>query len=153
MKGIKPLVICVILIIIAGCQTPGIIISEVKYSFSLIKSTVIECLPRGLSRQSQNGRVLYSNYYDPKSVSGLYMPESIRFRAYAKVTILNSSRPYDLNVVVIYEKRDPQDKGQWEKFQVIGPHDGESKKIAELIRKKLDERTKDRNLIDDFRAF
>lgn len=115
-------------------------------SLNTVKKTVISLLPQGLKDESLNGRELTSGYFNPKNwdEDGTDLPE----RAIAKVLILNSGRPYKIDVHVYKEKRVKE--GAYKK----GSEDKKlTKDLVDRIKDALADRREDRNIIDDFRAF
>lgn len=103
-------------------------------------------MPMGsVKEQSLNGRELTSYYFNPKDFDEDATDRAER--AYAKVTILGSGRPYTIEVRVFREKRI---KGQ---YTLIGEDRKLSNELLERIREALADRRDDRNIIDDFRAF
>ena len=131
-------------VILTGCQT-GAVIRDVPLSYNAIKTVVTANLPQGLKKESPNGRELTSGYFAVDT----FAPEKpdMNIRAYAVVTILGSSRPYNVDVKVI---REAKKKGF---YRSEGRHDEMTLALGERLKQALADRREDRNIIDDFRAF
>lgn len=131
-------------VLITGCQTAKI--QNVMLSLNTVKKTVMSVLPQGMKEESLNGRELTSGYFNPRNwdEDATDMSE----RAYAKVLILNSGRPYKLDVNVFRERR--QKDGSHKQ----GSSDRKlTKDLVDRLKDALADRREDRNIIDDFRAF
>lgn len=128
----------------SGCQSPANI-PEVMLSLQTVRKTLIAVLPQGLREESVNGRELTSGYFNPQNLEE-DATDKVE-RAYAKVVILNASRPYRIDAHVYREKRV---SGTYRKMS-------EDKKLTKdlvsRIKEALADRREDRNVIDDFRAF
>lgn len=132
-------------ILVTGCQSPAKI-TNVTLSLQSIKRTVIATLPHGLREQSLNGRELLSGYFSLKNWEEDATDRNER--AYAKVVILESGRPYRIDVNVIREK-----KVRANTYNKFGVDKKATKELVDKIREALADRREDRNIIDDFRAF
>ncbi len=132
-------------LLLAGCQTPGVILKETPLGVSDARRAIVAVIgaPRSVS---SNGRELYSKYYDSK---GFFIEEmdKMKYRYHSKVTILGDRRPYDIAVLVVYEAR------VGGKFEVVDQDNGRALQLAEKIKKSLHESREKRNVIDDFRSF
>jgi hypothetical protein len=131
-------------VLITGCQTAKI--QNVMLSLNTVKKTVMSVLPQGMKEESLNGRELTSGYFNSRNwdEDATDMAE----RAYAKVLILNSGRPYKLDVNVFREKR--QKDGTYKSGAVDRKL---TKDLVDRLKDALADRREDRNIIDDFRAF
>lgn len=131
---------------LVGCRTGGIFLRETPLNISDTRKIIVSIIGEPQS-VSQNGRELISNYYDKKS-NHIEKMDLARDRYYTHVTILGDRRPYDIQVEVIWEKRDPDGK-----FEHHDQDDSRATVIAEKIRKALNQSRDNRNVIDDFRSF
>ena len=129
--------------LLTGCQTVNL--PNVNDSFLTIRKVVVANLPQGIREESMNGRELTSGFFSPKNWEEDASEKSTR--AYAKVMILNSGRPYDLNVTVFTEKREKTS------YQAEGLDEDLTQQLISRIKAGLADRRDDRNIIDDFRAF
>jgi hypothetical protein len=128
-------------VLLGGCAS-GPRINNVMLPLTTVKKTVISRLPLGVVREeSLNGRELLSTYFNPTNVDEEAADQSER--AYAKVLILGSGRPYTVEVRVIREKRRKNNK-----FEKVGEDSRIGKDLLERIREALAERRDDRNVID-----
>ncbi len=130
---------------ITGCQT-GIYIKDTLASMSDIRRAAVIVLgePR---HTSHSGRELTSKFHDKRGRidEGLANAKS---RYYTVVTILGDRRPYNIRVEVFQET-----KVEGEQYQIIGEDAQLAQKTAKKIERALNESLKNRNVIDDFRAF
>lgn len=128
-----------------GCQAPAKI-NNVTLSLQTIRRAILSQLPQGIKEESLNGRELRSGFFNPKNweEDATDKPE----RAYAKVLVLESGRPYRIDVHVFREKKDKT--GKYAK-----PIDDRilTRKLVNRLKEALADRREDRNVIDDFRAF
>jgi hypothetical protein len=133
-------------LIVSGCQTGGIVLRETPLNISGTRKSVVSVIgePRSMS---ENGRELFSKYYDKKGKDITKM-NMVRERYYTHVTILGDRRPYDIQVEVVLEGRVSD-----EHFELIQKDDDKATTIAEKIKKVLNQSRDNRNIIDDFRSF
>lgn len=96
---------------------------------------------------SQNGREIYSKYYDKKD-KVIEKMDMARERLSTQVTILGDRRPYDVQVEVLVESRTPNGG-----FSAPEPDDQRAAVLAEKIRQALNQSRENRNVIDDYRPF
>jgi hypothetical protein len=122
-------------------------IKEVKLSYPTIRTIVVNNLPGGFRKQSENGREIYSGYFLPNNFykDGSSAPD----RAYVKVTILGEGRPFDVDVRVYLESREQGER----EYSDNGQDDDLAAKVGDRLQKALADRREDRNVIDVFRAF
>ncbi|NUN04311.1 MAG: hypothetical protein HUU57_01000 [Bdellovibrio sp.] len=134
------------LVLLSGCQTGGVLLRETPLSLSETRRviTIVIGEPRDLS---QNGREIYSKYYDRRN-NRLEKMDMVRERYYTLVTVLGDRRPYDVQVQVLVERRTPE--GGWEQVE---RDDDRAAVLAEKIRVTLNQSRDNRNVIDDFRSF
>lgn len=132
-------------LITASCQT-GIFIKESPAALADIRKAVVGVLGQP-KVTSQNGRELLSEYHDKKGK----VDESLvkgKTRFYTRVTILGERRPYDIKVEVFQEARMAD-----QMYEIIAEDVDLAQNLANQIEAKLNESLKNRNVIDDFRAF
>ncbi|MBL7686889.1 MAG: hypothetical protein JNJ49_02570 [Bdellovibrionaceae bacterium] len=108
----------------------------------------MENIPGGTSAESMNGREITGEYFDPKNLD--QPADDKKERAQAKVIILGSRRPYQLQVIATLERRR---KGSKTKYDTVGEDRALAKKVRDRIKTALANRPADLNVIDDFRAF
>ncbi len=144
-KAISCLFLCATLLL-SSCRTGGVIIRETPLNASETRRVVVGVIgePRTVS---QNGREIYSRYYDKKN-KNIEKMDMARERYTTHVTILGDRRPYDVQVEVLVEGRNV-DGG----FDLIERDDDRAAAIAEKIRQSLNQSRDTRNVIDDFRSF
>ena len=127
-----------------GCQTTSAI-QNVSLSYNAIKTVVVSTLPAAVRRESSNGRTMTSGFFDPVTLK----PEkpNSKVHGYAVITVLGSSRPYNIEVKGFTEEKDKDG------YEPLGENRELSNRLAERLRAALADRREDRNVIDDFRAF
>lgn len=129
-----------------GCQTSGVFLRETPLGISETRRAVASVI--GQPRiTSENGRELFSKYYDRKGYSGDHM-KSARERLHTHVTILGDRRPYDIQIEVVVEIRDPEGV-----YREVEKDEARAEKIAMDIQKALVQSRDNRNIIDDFRPY
>ncbi|MGE5086378.1 MAG: hypothetical protein ACM3MG_08780 [Bacillota bacterium] len=133
-------------ILLSGCQTTGVVLRETPLGISETRRVVVSVIgeTRGIS---ENGRELYSKYYDKKG-KNIEKMDMAKERYFTQVIVLGDRRPYDVQVEVLIEARD-QD-GHWE---LVDRNDDKAAVVADKIRKALNQSRDSRNVIDDFRSF
>lgn len=127
-----------------GCQTTeGIVISE---SFLAIRQTrVVLNQTIGEARVfSQNGREMSTHYHDRKFKLLDVTPKTPE-RLYTKVLILGARRPYNIEVQVHVEQRDPDSKS----FHEVGIDKNLSLAQAKVIQQALNQGRDKAQLIDE----
>lgn len=129
----------------ASCTHRGVMIEETPLGISETRKVITSVIgiPRSIS---ENGRELYSQYFDRKGRVDEF--KNARERLYSVVTILGERRPYNIEVVVNIQNREVN--GQ---FYEAGHDERRAVELAEKIRKALNESRDNRNIIDDFRPF
>ena len=120
-------------------------IQNVTLSYNAIKTVVVSNLPGGARRESTNGRTLTSAFFNPTTLKAELVPAKIH--AYAVVTILGSTRPYDIDIHAFKEEKN------LDGYEALGEDKDLSERLGERLRAALADRREDRNVIDDFRAF
>lgn len=129
-----------------GCTTyKGVMIKETPLGISETRRVItsVTGIPRNIS---ENGRELYSQYFDRKGRVDEFL--NARERLYSRVTILGERRPYNIEVLVIIQNKQANGK-----FLDVGHDLKRSEELAEKIRAALNESRDKRNVIDDFRPF
>jgi hypothetical protein len=119
-------------------------------SLGEVKTFIHHVLPLGIRTMSDNGREYFSQHF---LMSGKeYIPakdSSIRY--YARILILNSSRPFEIEVEVRRELR--RDFNGHIIYQDGGFDLGVARLVKDQLKEALAKRRDDLNLIDDFRVF
>lgn len=135
------------LVTLASCATPSAQIQNVPLSFNAVKTVVTHTLPGGIMRESDNGRMMTSGYFDPETLKPENEKKPLKVHAYMVVSIYGSSRPYSLNVKAFKESREKDG------YTDLGEDPELTDRLAERLRAALADRREDRNVIDDFRVF
>jgi hypothetical protein len=137
-----------------GCVTkspPGAIaIKNVNMSLGEVKNFIHHALPIGIRTISDNGREFYSQHFLVDKNE--YVPaKDADIRYTARVLILNSSRPFEIEVEVRREVR--RDRNG----RIIYADEGYDLRLARILKDQIKDalakRRDDLNLIDDFRVF
>lgn len=143
------------LLLAAGCVTKppeGVVtLRQINISIGEITNLIRHTIPLGIRTVSPNNREFSSQHFllvDGKD----YAPaKDATTRYYARMLILNSSRPFDLEIEVLREVR--QDVNG----RIVYAADGYDLRLARLlktqVKEALSKRRDDLNLIDDFRVF
>jgi hypothetical protein len=133
--------------ILNGCQTRRYAMENVQIPYVVVKQTIMKTMPGGVRSSSPNGREMISNYFAPRN---FYQDATDRpERAYAKVVILGSSRPFKLDIQGFREVRE---RGSRE-YVNLGEDPELTRLLVQYFKDALADRREDRNVIDDFRAF
>lgn len=133
-------------LVLQGCQTKATI-NEVMLPLAVVRRVILDHVPVGVMEESRNGRTITSDWFDPSDID---VPgEDKRVRARAVVTILNSRRPYSVNVKV---EKQTKLRGQ-SKYRDDGQDRDLTRAVGARLREALANRPADVNVIDDFRAF
>ena len=128
-----------------GCQT-GIFIKESPAALTDIRKAVAGVMGQP-KVTSQNGREMISEYHDKKGHVDAGLAKA-KNRFYTRITILGERRPYNIKVEVFQEARVFE-----QQYEVIAEDMDLAQKLANQIETRLNESLKNRNVIDDFRAF
>ncbi len=151
MKSIKALLV-IICITLAGCTHSGVLIKDLNHPLVQIKSRVIKNLPLGLKDKSSNGREFTSKYF--KIIKGkAFNAKNLPVRKMVKIIILGDRRPYSLDVTVFVQKRRGRDTQGDMIYKNYKKDKKLAKRIANRIRRQLNNRRDDMNVIDDFKIF
>lgn len=103
---IKKILLSFLFLFCAGCQTPGYYITDSPLQLPDIRRAVNAVI--GKPRQvSINGREMVSEYHDAK-FSPLDEAAKNKDRYQTKVSILGPRRPYEVNIVVVFEQFEPE---------------------------------------------
>ncbi len=132
---------------LSACKTKplaGVLLTETPSNMSLSRQVITTVIgkPREIS---ENGRELFSEYYDSNGLD--FNPGRSRERFYTHILILGDRRPYDIRVIVPIEEKIGS------KYVEVGDDKERAKKVAEKIKKALHESRDNRNLIDDFKPY
>lgn len=136
------------LLFFQGCQTPsGVVLTETSLPIKQSRMAVTAAI--GEARAiSQNGREISSHYHDRK-LKYLDVTPKTKERLYTKVIVLGARRPYDIEVQVHIEQRDPDTKN----FHDIGLDDELSLLQAKTIQQVLNQSREKIQTIDDGAPF
>lgn len=134
-----------VFLVTTGCQT-GIFIKESPAALTDIRKAVVTVLGQPKST-SQDGRELVSEFHDKRGRVDASLAKG-KTRLFTRVSILGERRPYDIKVEVFQEARVV---GQ--QYEIISEENDLAQKLANQIEVALNESLKNRNVIDDFRAF
>jgi hypothetical protein len=129
-----------------SCTTPGIKIqTSERQSLNYIRFVINKTAPRGVRSASQNQREVLSNYF---SVDDEALDTTNKHnRAYAHFLILGASRPYEVEVRVVTERKVG---GEYKKIGIDKSH---SKFLAKRLEEALAKSREDSNFVDDWRPF
>lgn len=143
-----------LVVLITGCATTPpenvVVIEEQNIALQELKNIIKQVIPVGVRDVSPNGREFTSQFYLYEDKQ--YVPaKDTNLRFWARMLILNSSRPFDIEIEVRREVR-------VERGSHVGYVDkGYDLRLANLLKDQLKERLvkrrDDLNLIDDFRVF
>ena len=129
-----------------SCQTAvGVLLPERPNSLSEIHRAIgiISGRPRSVSR---NDREILSEYFGRK-IGAAFDPKTAPERLYAHFWILGDSRPYDIRVQVISERKI---NGE---YSVVGEDVVISQRVANELNARLVQGQDGSNVIDSFRPF
>ena len=141
---------------LTSCATLGrnpsaLYMNEVDVPLSELRTTIVALLPMGLAGGSSNGRELTSKYFVP-GPANTYKPGGDATQRYvAKIILLGDHRPYDVEVLVVGERR--QLTGSVFRYVAYGADQRLTKQLVDRIQRELAKRRDDRNVIDDFRVY
>lgn len=145
---LKKIILFLFFLMLAGCQTTsGVLLSETPLAIRQTRIVVTSVIgePRVIS---QNGREISSHYHDRK-LKFLDATPKTQERFYTKVIILGARRPYDIEVRVHVEQRDPDSRN----FHDIGLDQELSLQQAQLIRQALNQSRDKPQVIDEGAPF
>jgi hypothetical protein len=132
-------------------RPPGAVgIKDVNMSLGEVKNFIRHVIPLGFRAISDNGREFYSQYFLMDKNS--YVPvKDANMRYTARILILNSSRPFDIEIEVRHEVR--RDFNGHISFGDNGYDLRIARQLRDQLKDALAKRRDDLNLIDDFRVF
>ncbi|UYL10505.1 hypothetical protein B9G69_007945 [Bdellovibrio sp. SKB1291214] len=133
-------------VVLAGCQTTGVMLRDTPLNISETRKVIVSVVGE-VRDVSENGRELFSKYYDRKG-NPIQSMDMAKERYYSHLIVLGDRRPYDISVDVIIEARDSD--GTWE---LVDHDDHKSAVLADKLKKALNQSRDSRNVIDDFRSF
>ncbi len=128
-----------------GCQT-GIFIKESPAALTDIRKAIVTVIGQP-KKTSEDGRELISEFHNKRGQVDPSLAKA-KNRFYTRVSILGERRPYDIKIEVFQEARIVD-----QQYEIITEEIGLAQKLAHQIETTLNESLKDRNVIDDFRAF
>jgi hypothetical protein len=152
----KALLISFMVFLTSGCASllnrnpDAVYMNEVEAPLTQLRAVIGAVVPVGLRGVSPNGRELFSKHFIV--VKDKYKPAIDALeRYYAHILILGDRRPYDIEIMVVNEKRVLRD----EKFTyiIMGHSQDLARELAQNIRKELSKRREERNVVDDFRVY
>jgi hypothetical protein len=128
----------------------SVLLKEQVISLIELKAIIKEVIPLGVRTISPNGREFDSQVF--LFENNQYIPaKDATVRYWAKMIILNESRPYDIEIEVRVERRTTLNG----RTQFVS--DKVDMSLARLLRTqlkdRLSKRREDLNLLDDFRVF
>lgn len=142
---LKQILLTAFIILITGCQT-GVFIRESPAAMTDIRKAFVVLFgdPRSTS---YNGQELISKFHDKRNrvEEGL---EKAKTRYFTKLTILGDRRPFQIKVEVFQEV-----KVSGQQYEIIDEDMEMARKTAQKLEEVLNQSLKNRNVIDDFRAF
>lgn len=143
--------------LVTGCQSvdlydkkTSVFLREQNLSLQELTNFVQKSVPAGVRTISPNGREFLSQYFviDDKDYI-VAKDQSLRY--WARMTILNSSRPFDIEVEVWREVR--RGEGLHIHYVLAGYDLRLAKVLRDQLKDRLVKRREDFNLLDDFRVF
>ncbi|WP_255490126.1 hypothetical protein [Bdellovibrio sp. KM01] len=140
------LIALVFSIFLAGCQTSGVLLRETPLGVSETRKVIMSVIGE-VREVSENGRELFSKYYDRKG-NPIQSMDMAKERYYSHLIVLGDRRPYDISVEVMVEARDSD--GGWE---LVDRDDHKAQVLADKLKRALNQSRDSRNVIDDFRSF
>lgn len=133
-------------LILTACSTVSKERPEFNKPYGVVRSAVQHNMPRGIRTTSRNGRTYISEYF----LLGNWDEDGTeaRERGFAKATILNSSRPYQVEAAIY--RQHMISKGEYSDAQI---DEQASERLIKKISDDIANRREDRNIIDDFKPF
>ncbi|WP_413585891.1 hypothetical protein [Bdellovibrio sp. HCB274] len=143
----KSLLITLLLpMILMGCQTTGVLLRDTPLNISETRKVIVSVVGE-VRNVSENGRELFSKYYDRRG-NPIQNMDMAKERYYSHLIVLGDRRPYNISVDVLVEARD-QDGG----WDLVDHDDQKAAVLADKLKKALNQSRDSRNIIDDFRSF
>jgi hypothetical protein len=148
---LRAIVIGIFFLTLAGCVSGrNVLIPNQNISLGELKTLIHQLMPGGIQNISANGREFVSAKFIV--TDGTYqLAKDARTRYFARILVLNSTRPYDIEIDVHKEMRDDEDGTI--KFIDVGTDRGLTNLLRTQIKDRLAKRRDDLNLLDDFRVF
>lgn len=131
-------------------NSDAVYMREVEAPLTELRTVIGSVVPVGLRGVSPNGREMFSKHFVITKDRYKAAADALE-RYYAHITILGDRRPYDIEILVVHEKRVLRD----DKFTyIISGHSQDlARELEQNIRKELSKRREDRNIVDDFRVY
>lgn len=132
---------------LTSCRSGGIVLRDTPLGLSDTRVAIVTVIgqPRAMS---ENGRELFSKYYDATG-HPIEKMDLIRRRYTSHIYVLGDQRPYDVKVEVNVEERVDNNH-----FELVDHDEKRAEDLAEKIHKALNQsRDADRNVIDNFKSF
>jgi hypothetical protein len=128
----------------------AVYLRELEAPLRELRAGIGAAVPLGLRGLSPNGREMFSKHF--VVVKERYKPAADALeRYYAHITILGDRRPYDVEILVVQEKRVL--RGNRFTYVIAGYARDLAQALEQDIRKELSKRREDRNVVDDFRVY
>jgi hypothetical protein len=132
--------------------TPGsVMLKNVNISLGEVLNYIKKSLPVGIRWVSPNGREYYSQYFILEKKEYVTAKDSSE-RYYARMLVLNSSRPFDIQVEVRRQVRQDGSDGHI-RYVDDGYDLSLGRMLKDQLKERLAKRRDDLNMIDDFRVF
>lgn len=145
-------VILAVVFACARCATDRTVatIEQQNLSLNELKHIINEVLPLGVQSISPNGREYVSQRFILRD--GQFIePKESKVRYFAKISVLNTTRPYDIQITVHREVQ--QNRRTFGKFYVTGRDERMANIIKIILKNRIAKRRGDMNVIDDFKVF
>lgn len=139
----------------AGCATKPlggtVALRQINISLGEVTNLIRHTIPLGIRTVSPNNREFLSQNFVLVDGKDYAPAKDANTRYYAKMLILNSSRPFDLEMQVLREVREDVNG------RIVYSFDGYDIRLARMlktqVKEALSKRRDDLNVIDDFRVF
>jgi hypothetical protein len=133
------------LFVLTGCQT-GIFINDSPAAMTDIRKAFVVVMGEP-QNTSFNGKELTSKFHDKRGRHDEALSKA-KSRYFTRMSILGDRRPYKIKIEVFHEVRiSPQ------QYEIVGEDLDLAQSTAKKIEETLNQSLKNRNVIDDFRAF
>ncbi len=146
----------VLSLILSGCASVGLgpdaaKIKTINWPVSEIRGLIATLAPAGQRAVSPNGRELLSNHFIVNKKGEFVAATDYPERFFARYLILGDRRPFDIEILVVKEKR--MGRGTQITYATATNDTRLAKELATRLQAELTKRREDRNIIDDFRVF
>jgi hypothetical protein len=145
-----------LIVLSSGCasllnrDSAAVYLRELEAPLGELRAGIGAAVPVGLRGVSPNGREMFSKHF--VVAKERYKPAADALeRYYAHITILGDRRPYDVEVLVVQEKRVL--RGNKFTYVITGHARDLALALEQDIRRELSKRREDRNVVDDFRVY